>query len=82
MTLRAREKEGDLDSGESVTYIPPLLFGGTEIVENIHRIDARLAMIFNGDIALGVDGGPVDRLPIEVKPYRDDLGRDRLELIW
>jgi hypothetical protein len=81
ITKVAASRIGPLHWNEHVTYIPSLLLGGEERIENVHRIDARASMIINGDIATQAAAEP-DRLPASVQTFQDDLGRLRTRVVW
>lgn len=82
MTRDARRLLGDMEIGEHLIYVPSPLLGGAEEISNVQKIDARSAMICNGDIASQLDAGPADGNVKTVTPYEDGEGRMRLELIW
>jgi hypothetical protein len=81
MTSSAITRIGALEWNEHVSYIPSLLLGGTEDVNNVHKLDARASMIINGDIATQAEAAP-DHLPQSVVTYLDDKGRARTRVIW
>ena len=81
MTLRAMQRIGPLAWNEHITYVPSLLLGGEERIENVQKILARTSMIINGDIATQAAEEP-DRLPARVETYADDAGRTRLRIQW
>lgn len=78
----ARQKFGPLEVGYHLTYVPSLLLGGTETVNNVTKMNARAAMIANGDLAIQLDAGPADAQVKGVQPYEDTEGRMRLRLVW
>lgn len=82
MMLQAREKFGPLEINSHLVYTPSILLGGEEKIDNVTKMDARAAMICNGDIAVQLDAGPSNREVKSVRPYEDDLHRMRLELVW
>jgi len=81
MMVRAREKFGDIDPENHLTYSPSLVIGGSEEIENIVVLQSRVAMIFNGDIALQIDTAPESSVIKAVVPYDDEARRPRLRLI-
>lgn len=82
MTKRVRARFGAIDLNTHITYVPSLLLGGPERVENVCKMNARAAMICNGDIAIQLDEGPADKDPTGVETYEDELHRTRLRLVW
>jgi hypothetical protein len=78
----ARKKLGPLDSSSHLVYMPSLLLGGTEAIENVQTMNARAAMICNGDLAIQLDEGPPNGTVKTVQPYQDTDGRMRLRLGW
>jgi hypothetical protein len=81
MTRAAKERLGPLGWNEHVTYVPSLLLGGAERIENVMKINARASMIINGDIATQSAAMP-ERSPASVDNYEDDYGRLRSRIIW
>jgi hypothetical protein len=55
----ARQEFGDLEIGQHLIYEASPLLGGAEEISNVRKIDARAAMICNGDIATQLDSGPL-----------------------
>jgi hypothetical protein len=45
-------------------------------------MNARAAMICNGDIAEQLDAGPLDRTIKALLPYVDNKQRQRIRLVW
>jgi hypothetical protein len=82
MIKEARQVLGDLEIGKHLVYVPSPLLGGREEIANVRKMDARSAMICNGDIASQLDAGPADGNVKAVVPYEDSEGRMRLELTW
>lgn len=82
MIKEARQVLGDLQIGEHLIYMPSPLLGGTEKISNVQKMEARSAMISNGDIASQLDAGPADGEVKGVTSYADAEGRMRLELNW
>lgn len=82
MVLLARAKLGPLSMGSLLVFVPSLLLGGTENVDNIQTLDARVAMVCNGDIACQLEDAPVDAALRRLEPYEDEKGRMRLRLVW
>jgi hypothetical protein len=81
MTRAAKERVGPLEWNEHVTYIPSLLLGGDERIENVTKMNARASMIVNGDIATQRAAAP-ERSPSFVENYEDDFGRLRTRVVW
>jgi hypothetical protein len=82
MIKEARKVLGDLEIGDHLIYTPSPLLGGREEISNVQKIDARSAMICNGDIAIQLDAGPADGNVKAITPYEDSEGRMRLKLTW
>ena len=82
MTRAARGKFGELEVGIHLVYVPSLVLGGEEDIEHVQKMNARSAMICNGDIAVQLDAGPPDRHVKAVSSYEDEAQRSRLQLIW
>jgi hypothetical protein len=82
MMVQARSKLGDIKPEGHLIYSPSLLIGGSEDVNNIMIIRSRIAMIYNGDIALQLDAAPASSIIMAVVPYDDDGRRPRLKLVW
>ena len=82
MIKEARQVLGDLETGEHIIYNPSPLLGGAEESANIQKMEARMAIICNGDIASQLDAGPADGSVRTVTPYEDREGRMRLQLTW
>ncbi len=78
----ARQILGELDTAEHLIYLPSPLLAGAEEITNVQRMNARSAMICNGDIAIQLDAGPADGNVKAVLPYEDGEGRMRLQLTW
>jgi hypothetical protein len=82
MIRKARQVLGEIDFGQHLIYTPSPLLGGDEDISNVITMDARAAMIFNGDLASQLDAGPAFGKVNGINPYKDDKGRDRIELTW
>ena len=82
ITKLAREKFGPLEAAAHVVYNPSILLGGAEDINNVQKMNARSAMICNGDIATQLDAGPSDKAVKNVQPYEDESHRMRLRLVW
>lgn len=82
MLIQARQALGDLEIGTHLVYAPSILLGGTEDVAHVQKMDARAAMICNGDIATQLDAGPPEGEVKGITPYEDADQRMRLQLVW
>jgi hypothetical protein len=82
MIRLARAKFGPLDTALHLVYMPSLLLGGAEVIESVRTMNARAAMICNGDLATQLDEGPRDGLVKSVQSYEDAYGRLRLRVSW
>ena len=82
MLRSARQKFGPIELGTHLVYAPSVLLGGSEDIRNVVRINARAAMICNGDIAEQLDAGPLDRTIKALLPYVDNKQRQRIRLVW
>ena len=82
MIREARQKWESIEVNSHLVYVPSILIGGVEDIDNVQKISARSAMIFNGDIALQLDASPPNRAVESVLPYEDELHRMRLKLQW
>ncbi len=82
MIRLARQKLGPMDADSHLVYSPSPLLGGAEDIDNVQKMDARLAMICNGDVALQIDGAP-DQFELDrLETFEDEEGRMRFRLIW
>lgn len=79
--VAARAAVGDLLPSEHIVYNPSVLIGGAENVENIQKMPARIAMIVQGDMAIGVDALPDDVTSFQVDVYQDEEDRLRLKIV-
>lgn len=82
MIKQARQKLGLLEMTSHLVYVPSILLGGTEDINHVGKMSARLAMICNGDIATQLDAGPPDRVVKSMQTYEDESHRMRLRLVW
>lgn len=82
MIKQACQKLGPLEVTSHLVYIPSVLLGGAEDINNVQKMNARSAMICNGDIATQLDAGPSDKAVKSVQPYEDESQRMRLRLVW
>jgi hypothetical protein len=81
-TKQARHQIGPIEVTSHLIFIPSVLLGGTEDISHAHKMNARSAMICNGDVAIQLDSGPPDGVVTAVEPYEDEYRRMRLRLIW
>jgi hypothetical protein len=82
MIRLAKRKFGPLDVAQHLIYMPSLLLGGKELIDNVQTMNARTAMICSGDLAIQLDDGPSDGSVKSVNTYQDAQGRMRLQLEW
>ena len=82
MIRLARQKFGPLGIDSHLIYMPSLLLGGTEAIENVQTMNGRAAMICNGDLAVQLDEIPPNGTVKNIQPYQDAHGRMRLGVIW
>jgi hypothetical protein len=82
MVRLARKKFGPLDVNDHLVYVPSLLLEGEETIDNVQTMNARAAMICNGDLAVQLDAGPADGAVKGMHTYEDPQGRTRLKLEW
>ena len=82
MIKQARRKLGPLEVTSHLTYVPSLLLGASETVENVRVVNARAAMICNGDIALQLDALPRNGSVRALEPYEDERKRMRMRVVW
>jgi hypothetical protein len=82
MIEQARQKLGPLEVSSHLVYMPSILLGGIEDIQHVSKMNARAAMICNGDIALQLEDAPVDGKVKGVQSYEDELRRMRLRLVW
>lgn len=82
MIRLSREKFGALDNSLHLVYTPSLLLGGVESIANVHTMNARAAMICNGDLAVQLDRGSANGVVAGVDTYNDKHGRLRLRVKW
>lgn len=82
MTTQARRKLGPLGVSSHVVYVPSILLGGAEDPDHVQKMNARSAMVCNGDIALQIEAAPAGGKISGVQPYEDELHRERLRLLW
>lgn len=82
MIVEARNKFGPLASNSHLVYMPSLLLGGTETVENIQVIDARSAMICNGDLSSELARSTSEQQVKRIYTAKDQMCRERLRIEW
>jgi len=82
MIMKAYALHGELDPGSHIAYVPSPLIGGSEHRSNIERMDARAAMVCNGDLAIQIEqSSPEDEIK-GIQAYQDIHGRMRLRILW
>ncbi len=82
MIKQACQRLGPLEAASHLVYVPSVLLGGAEDINHVQKMNARSAMICNGDIAMQLDAGPSNRAVKRAQPYEDELHRMRLRLVW
>ena len=82
MTVAARETFGDLRDADHLVYTPSLRLGTAVRIENVDVMDARVAMMINGDMATQCDALPEGARVTAVDLETDEHGRLRLRLRW
>lgn len=82
MIKQARQRFGPLKISSHLIYVPSILLGGLEAMENVRIMNARTAMIYNGDVSTQLLEGLENGAVTSVEPYEDKLGRMRLRVIW
>jgi hypothetical protein len=80
--LGHQQKFGTLETASHLVYVPSILLCGPEDVANVEKVNARAAMVCNGDIATQLDTGPPDGRVKSVQAYEDEMKRTRLRLVW
>jgi hypothetical protein len=78
----ARNRLGDLAFSEHIAYVPPPLITGSESLDNVVKMNARVAMIANGDLAAQLSDELQSRPIQSIEPYVDTEGRPRLRVVW
>jgi hypothetical protein len=79
---QVRAALGDLGVADHIAYVPSLLIGGEERVENVVRMNAVASMVANGDLATQLAHERTDRAVRAVETYEDIDGRTRLRVLW
>jgi hypothetical protein len=82
MLVQARAKHGRLENDVHLVQVPSILLSGKEDIEAVHTMNARAAMICNGDLALQLDSGPHGGAVRSIDLYEDEKQRTRLRIIW
>jgi hypothetical protein len=82
LLIQARQRFGPLEVSSHLAYIPSVLLGGIEDINNVQVMNARAAMICNGDVAIQLDSAPSQVAVKGVQSYVDELQRTRLRLVW
>ncbi len=80
--FEAYEKFGDLNWGESISLIPPLLLVENEDQCHFNKMDMRAMMIVNGDVYNQINEISNENVNIKgLDTYTDDLGRERIRIV-
>jgi hypothetical protein len=83
MLVAARRRFGPIRFDEHLVYNPPLALGGHEHVDCVYKMNARAAMVCNGDVATQLDRHTDGTRTITgIETYQDDAGRLRVRLTW
>lgn len=80
--VAARNRLGELDSLTHITYSPSILLTGEEKAEHITQIPAVVSMVVNGDLARQLGHEDPSRQVEAIRPYTDERGRERLDVVW
>lgn len=79
----ARRQIGDLGPDQLAVASPSPFLVGLERATSLSRMDARTAMVTNGDLAAQlVDSDNQTRHVDHIDSYMDDRGRVRLRVVW
>jgi hypothetical protein len=81
-TVSAYQRLGALTWDEHVIQVPSILITGHEAIEAIEKIDARSAMIINGDLATQLSERTEGKLLERLDTITDELGRMRINVVW
>lgn len=80
---RARERFGDFPLDQHLVYVPsPLLVEGRVDLPDLMRMDAKSALIVNGDMASQLAWRQDLEGLLGVETYRDEQGRERVRVRW
>lgn len=82
MIRLAKDRFGPLQITHHLVYVPSLLVDPRESIDKVQLMDARAAMIINGDLATQVDQAPNGAMVKATEPYVDSKGRMRLRVLW
>jgi hypothetical protein len=80
-----RQKFPKVESDMHLIYVPPVSMIPPESEWNVafvSKMNARTAMICNGDIALQEELWPSGATPAGLETYQDDQERTRVKIIW
>lgn len=78
----ARQEVGALTPGVHLVFSPPTLLTGEERVEQLVKMDAREAMILNGDLWSQLGQAPEGLAVAGLEVVADELGRPRMRVTW
>ena len=82
MVKLAHKKVGPLEVVDHLVYVPSLLIGGNEDIDTVQKMNARSAMICNGDIFVQLEAATENATLESLLPYEDEIHRMRLRLVW
>lgn len=80
--IDALKMVGKLDLNEHLVYVPSILIGGNDDINDIQKLPSVSAMVINGDLCTQLAKEEQSRPIKEVKLYMDSQGRDRIRIIW
>jgi hypothetical protein len=85
MSRNAKQQFGPIDAKTHLTFSPPFIVLPRDQMYDLNKVakmDARSAMILNGDAALQLDAAAADAMLQGFDTYVDDKHRARLKLLW
>jgi hypothetical protein len=82
MTVRARQRLGNVLASEHVIHVPSVLLTDSEDIDSVSKMPATAAMIINGDMASQLLDQLESREVSSVESYLDAKGRTRLKVVW
>lgn len=80
--VQARLNFGDLNEEDHLILKRSILLDGEEEIENVAKLGARAAMIFNGDLATEYNKLPNGAQITGLRNYEDEWGRIRVAIEW
>jgi Protein of unknown function DUF2625 len=78
----ARDELGALPPGVHLVFSPPTILTGEERVDQIVKVEAREAMILNGDLWTQLGDAPEGAAVAGLEAFVDDAGRQRMRVVW